>query len=371
QAAVNALREAEQTYAQMRAQVQAQIRRAETLVKEAEAQLRLVQSGARREEIEQAQQEVEAAQAAFELTQRDAERAERLFQQGALSRAEYERAQEAQRVAQARLRAAEARLAQLQRGARPEELDAACARLETARAELQLARTQQASLRALQERVNIARAALREADAALQGALRARELRTLTAPRDCVVARIDAEPGESFAPGVPVIELVDPDSLWIEAELAQEDAAKARVGDAVWISAPALPGRRWQGRIESLLPVMERKPDSPLSVRILRAVVKLPQPPPALRPGMEVSVDGEGRLGAQTLLVPSDAVIEEPNRAYVWVVENGVARQRTVKIGYFTYDYTEITDGVREGEWVVVRGKEGLKDGARVRVKRE
>jgi RND family efflux transporter MFP subunit len=371
QAALNALREAEQTYRQARAQIQAQIRRAEMLVKEAQAQLRLVQSGARSEEIEQAREEVAAAQAAFELAQRNADRAERLYQQGALPRADYERAQQEQRVAQARLKAAQARLAQIQRGARPEELEAARARVETARAELQLARSQQESLKALQERVQIARAALREADAALQGARRARELRTLAAPRNCVVVRINAEPGESVAPGIPAIELVDPQSLWIEAELAQEDAAKANPGDTVQVSAPALPGRRWEGRIVSILPAMERKPDSPLSVRILRAVVRLRQPPPELRPGMEVSVDGEGRLGKPTLLVPSDAVIEEPNRASVWVVQNGVAHQRTVKIGYFTYQYTEITDGLHEGEWVVVRGKENLKEGVRVRVKAE
>lgn len=371
QAALNALREAEQTYRQARTQIQAQIRRAEMLVKEAKAQLRLVQSGARSEEIEQAREDVAAAQAAFELAQRNAERAERLYQQGALPRADYERALQEQRVAQARLKAAQARLTQLQRGARPEELEAARARVETTRAELQLARIQQESLKALQERVHIARAALREADAALQGARRARELRTLAAPRNCVVVRINAEPGESVAPGISAIELVDPQSLWIEAELAQEDAAKANPGDPVQVSAPALPGRRWEGRIVSILPAMERKPDSPLSVRILRAVVKLRQPPPELRPGMEVSVDGEGRLGKPTLLVPSDAVIEEPNRASVWVVQNGVARQRTVKIGYFTYQYTEITDGLREGEWVVVSGKESLKEGMRVRVKAE
>ncbi len=371
QAALNALREAQQTYALTRAQIQAQIRRAEMLVKEAEAQLRLVQSGARSEEIEQARQEVEAAQSAFDLAQRDAERAERLYQQGALPRAELERAQQAYRTARARLRAAEARLTQLQRGARPEELEAARARVETARAELQLARTQQEGLKPLQERVQIARAALREADAALQGAIRARELRALTAPRNCVVVRIHAEPGESVAPGMPVIELTDPQSLWIEAELAQEDAAKARAGDTVQVSAPALPGRRWEGRIETILPAMERKPDSPLSVRILRAVVKLNQPPPELRPGMEVSIDGEGSLGKPTLLVPSDAVIEEPNRAYVWVVENDSVHRRTVKLGYFTYEYTEITEGLQEGAWVVIRGKEQLKEGMQVRVKHE
>lgn len=369
QAAANALREAEQAYLLARAQTDAQIQRAQMMLKEAEAQFRLVQSGARHEEIEQARQEVEAAQAAFELAQRDAERAESLYRQGAIARAELERARQAQWAARARLRGAQARLVQLQRGARPEEIDAARARLEVARAELQLARAQQANLKVLQERVQIARAALREADAHLEGARRARKLRVLTAPRDCVVVRIHAEPGESILPGTPAIELVDPSSLWIEVELSQEDAAKARVGDSVWISTPALPGRRWQSTIIAVRPAMERKPDSPLSVRVLRVIVKLPQPSPELRPGMEVSVDGEGSLGKPTLFVPSDAVIEAPDRTYVWVYQNGRVYQRTVKVGHFTYRYTEITEGLQAGEKVVVRGKEQLRDNIQVRVR--
>ncbi|BCW95358.1 MAG: hypothetical protein KatS3mg018_0840 [Fimbriimonadales bacterium] len=367
QAAQNALREAQQTYLYARAQVRANRQRAEATVQAAEASLRLLERGARPEEIEQAQQEVDAAQSAFELAQQNAARAAQLYAQGALARAEYERALHEQRAAETRLKAAQARLTQLQRGARPEELESARARLAAARAELQLAQSEQARLRALQERVAIARAALREAQASLQGVDRTRELRVLTAPRDAVVARVLIESGESVAPGTPAIYLVDPQSLWVEAELTQEDAAKVQPGNRVRVRVPALPGRSWEGVVESLLPALERKPDSPLDVRILRVRVKVLKPPPELRPGMEVSVEGEGHLGAETLLVPSDAVIEEPDRTWVWVVKRGVVQPRAVKTGYFTYHSTEITDGLRAGEWVVVGGKEGLKAGMRVR----
>ena len=367
QAAENALREAQQAYLQARAQIRARRHRAEALVREAEAHLRQLEQGARAEEIEQAQHEVDAARATYELAQRNAERAAQLYAQGALARAEYERAQQEQRTAQVRLNTAQARLSLLQRGARPEELESARARVAAARAELELARSEQQGLKVLQERVAIARAALREAHAAWQGVQRTRELRTLTAPRDAVVARIWVETGESVVPGAPAIELIDPESLWVEAELTQEDAAKVQQGDRVRVHLPAFPGRSWEGVVDAILPALERKPDSPLNVRILRVRVKVLNPPAALRPGMEVSIEGEGRLGAKTLLVPSDAVIEEPNRTWVWVVQDGVVRPRTVEAGYFTYNYTEITDGLRAGEWVVVRGKEGLKAGMRVR----
>ncbi len=367
--ALAGVREAERVYEQARQETRARIQRAEALLKEASAYKRLIERPARPEEIEQAVQDVESARAQFELAWQNWQRAEQLYAQGAIARVEYDRAEREYRVAQARLRAAEANLQRVRQGARPEERSAAQARVESARAELALARSMEGNLTVLRERLSRARASLREAAAALQQAQSMLELRTLSAPRDALVNRCEVEPGESVAPSMPLLELVDTRSLWGEAELAQEDAGKVRVGDPVRISAPALPGRSWQGQIKAILPAFERKSDSVLRVRILRVTVEMSQPPAELRPGMEITVEGAGRLGATTLLVPSDAVHEEPDRTWVWVVQNGVVRQRTIKTGYFTYSHTEVLRGLREGEWVVVAGKTELSDGQRVRIR--
>ncbi|GBC93274.1 Putative efflux system component YknX [bacterium HR15] len=369
--AVAVMREAERAYAQACVETRARIQRAEALLKEAEAHQRLIERGARVEEIEQASQEVEAARAQSELAQQNWQRAQQLYARGAIARVEYERAKQEYQVAEARRRAAEANLQKIRQGARPEERAAAQARVESARAELALARSMEGNLAVLKERVQRARAALREAVAALHQAQSMLSLRTLEAPRDARVNRCEVEPGESVAPGVPVLELIDTRSLWGEAELAQEDAGKVRIGDMVRLSAPALPGRSWQGQITAILPAFERKPDSMLRVRILRITVKMIEPPAELRPGMEITVEGTGRLGTTTLLVPSDAVQEEPNRTWVWVVQNGLVHRRVIKTGYFTYNYTEIISGLREGELVVVMGKTELSEGQRVRIQRQ
>ncbi|MCS7065374.1 MAG: efflux RND transporter periplasmic adaptor subunit, partial [Fimbriimonadales bacterium] len=369
--AVAALREAERTYEQARQETHARIQRAEALLKEAEAYQQLTERGARPEEIEQATQETEAARAQLELARQNWQRAQQLYAQGAIARVDYDRAEQEYRVAEARYRAAEANLQKIRQGARAEERAAAHARVDSARAELALARSLEGNLRVLQERLYRARTALREAAAAWRQAQSMQALRTLEAPRDARVNRCEVEPGESVAPGVPILELVDTRSLWGEAELAQEDAGKVRVGDPVRISAPALPGRAWQGRIKSVLPAFERKPDSVLRVRILRITIEMIQPPAELRPGMEITVEGTGRLGTTTLLVPSDAVQEEPDRTWVWVVQQGIVRQRPIKTGYFTYNYTEVVSGLREGEQVVVAGKTDLSDGQRVRIRQQ
>ncbi len=368
-AARAALEEAERAYEQAQQETRARIRQAEAVLQEAKANLQLIERGARPEEIERARQAVRAAEARYELAERNWQRARALYEQGAIARLEYERALQEYEVAAAQLREAQATLQQVQHGARPEERAAAQARLESAQAALELARSQQGNLKVLQARLQSARAAVREAHAMLQQARSQRKLRTLVAPRSAWVNRCEVEPGESVAPGMPVMVLVDRRALWGEAEVAQEDAGKVRVGDPVQVSAPALPGRHWQGRITQIMPAFERKPDSALRVRILRLRVEMVNPPAELRPDMEITVEGEGQLGSTTLLVPSDAVHEEPDHSWVWVVQNGIVRKRTVRTGYFTYKYTEITEGLREGELVVVAHKEGLAEGERVRIR--
>lgn len=370
-AARAALEEAERAYEQARREIRVRIRQAEATLKEAEANLQLIERGARPEEIERTAQAVQAAEARSRLAERNWQRARVLYEQGAISRLEYDRAWQEYEVAHSQLREAQVTLQQLQHGARPEERAAARARVESARAALELAHSQQGNLKVLQARLQSARAAVREALAMLRQARSQQKLRTLTAPRTSWVNRCEVEPGESVAPGVPLLTLVDRNALWGEAEVAQEDAGKVHVGDTVQISAPALPGRYWQGRITRIMPAFERKPDSALRVRILRLHITMINPPPELRPDMEITVEGEGRLGDATLLVPSDAVHEEPDHSWVWVVQEGIVQKRPVRTGYFTYKYTEITEGLREGELVVVARKEGLSEGMRVRIRRQ
>ncbi len=365
------VREARIALQQAQQQANTALQYAQALYQEAKANYELIAQGTPPEELRRAEQELESARAQRDLAQQNYERARQLYEQGAIPRAEYDRAESAYRSTSAQVQALEASLQALKREPRPEVLQSARARLKLAQAEQERARLLQHTAEQMRERLQQALANERTAKAKLEQALSAYQNQQLTAPRTARVKRVLVERGESVNPGMPVLELVDDRTLWIEAEVDQEDAGKVREGTPVTITAPALPGLHWRGTISAILPAFEPKPTLGVRVRILRVRAEMERPPAQLRVGMEVEIAGQGSLHEDALLVPSSAIIEEPNATWVYVVREGTVHRQLVRTGYFTYAYTEVLDGLQEGELVVVQGKQELQEGQRVRVRRE
>ncbi|MDP6460450.1 MAG: efflux RND transporter periplasmic adaptor subunit, partial [Gemmatimonadota bacterium] len=90
--------------------------------------------------------------------------------------------------------------------------------------------------------------------------------------------------------------------------------------------------------------------------------------PESVRPGDFARVRIVTARHENTLIVPSIAVFEDRGESVVFVVEDGTAVRRTVTTGFVEGDDTELTEGVAEGERVVVKGQRKLKDGAPVEI---
>ena len=73
--------------------------------------------------------------------------------------------------------------------------------------------------------------------------------------------------------------------------------------------------------------------------------------------------------GALTPMIPVDAVINFAGVTKVFVVENGIAHNRSVKVGRINNGMEEVLGGVKPGELVVTTGQTKLFEGAKVRVK--
>jgi multidrug efflux pump subunit AcrA (membrane-fusion protein) len=66
------------------------------------------------------------------------------------------------------------------------------------------------------------------------------------------------------------------------------------------------------------------------------------------------------------LVVPRKSILYKQNKTYVFAVNGNTVSQREVTIGLTEEDEVEVTEGVREGEVIVLVGVEGLKDGQRI-----
>ena len=192
------------------------------------------------------------------------------------------------------------------------------------------------------------------------GSIRALEQRgsaqpriALLAPRDGVLAELAVREGASVAAGTALARINGLDSVWIEAAIPERDAARVAAGTPATATLAALPGRRFEGRVEALLP------DVDPATRTLTARIALANPAHALLPGMfpdvELAPDADT---AERVLVPSEAVIDTGTRQVVIVSEGkGRFRAQQVRIGREADGRAEVLEGVAEGEPVVLSGQ--------------
>jgi membrane fusion protein, multidrug efflux system len=208
--------------------------------------------------------------------------------------------------------------------------------------------------------------ARRQAEQARQRELLARH--EIRAPFAGVVGTRLVQVGEWVAPGTPLVELVDLSSLRLAFALPQ--ALYGRVGPRtpLEVELDSEPGLRRAARVVAVVPVSDP------AARTFTLLATLAQAPP-LTPGMSARATLRLSEGAEGLTVSRDAVTRRADgRHTVWVVDDdngsGVAREQPVTLGAAQGERLVVTEGLRGGEQVVVRGNEGLRAGQRVATRR-
>jgi HlyD family secretion protein len=192
---------------------------------------------------------------------------------------------------------------------------------------------------------------------------------TLYAPFDGTVAKIVGELGEYSTPsppGVPTppaIDLIDDTCLYVKAPMDEVDAPKIAVGLPVRVSLDALPKQPLKGAVRRVAPyVLAVEKQS----RTVDVEVDFERPATGnLLVGYSADVEIVLSGRPNVLRVPTAALIEG-GKVMLLNSETGKLEERKVKIGIANWEFTEIVEGLSEGERIVVSlEREGVKVGAR------
>jgi membrane fusion protein, copper/silver efflux system len=175
---------------------------------------------------------------------------------------------------------------------------------------------------------------------------------TLHAPQAGVVTTLEVREGQRVSAGQTLMTLNSLATVWVEAALPQAVAGAVHGGTSVTVTVDALPGQEFHGNVETLLPDIDN------ATRTQRARIVLANPGGRLSPGMFVTVQLQPADGEAVPVVPDDALIATGQQTRVIVAEtDGHFRPLAVRTGRSADGYTEILDGVRGGERVVVSGQ--------------
>ena len=172
---------------------------------------------------------------------------------------------------------------------------------------------------------------------------------TLRAPIGGIVMDKQAVEGLHFGAGDMLYRIVDLSTVWLLADVYEQDLAQIRPGQSATISVQAYPGRVFEGRVAFIYPTVNAQ------TRTAKLRIEVPNPELLLKTDMYATVEIAAPVeSASVLVVPDSAVLDTGTRQTV-LVDRGDGRfePRAVKLGARAGGYAAVLDGLREGEKVV------------------
>jgi cobalt-zinc-cadmium efflux system membrane fusion protein len=197
---------------------------------------------------------------------------------------------------------------------------------------------------------------VRQVEANTSGTTHNHPLIPVASPLSGVVIEKTVTQGEVVGAEKTLFTVADLSTLWLMIDIYERDFGHVRTGMQVKLSVSAYPEKEFRGRISHVGDVMDEK------TRTAKARVTIDNMDNLLRPGMFASVSMEGLKTAEKVLaVPADAVMEGSPR-YVFVsADSGTFKRKDVTVGRTFGNMVEITQGLNEGDAIVVKGAFTLK----------
>lgn len=148
----------------------------------------------------------------------------------------------------------------------------------------------------------------------------------------------------------PLVTVADLSTVWVIADVYEQDLSRVNVGDGATVQVFAFPGRRFEGKISHVSDLVDPQ------TRAARARIELSNADLALRPGMFARVEVKG-LGQGAADVPTSAILARRDQFFVFTKNpDGSYAEREVQMGDQRGQHTTILAGVRPGEEVVTEG---------------
>jgi len=170
-----------------------------------------------------------------------------------------------------------------------------------------------------------------------------------TAPANGIVLEKTAIEGMRFSPGMAIYRIADLSSVWVIADVYEQDLARIRPGQSARVGIDAYPGQHFDAQITYVYPTLN-------AVSRTNAVrLELANAEGLLRPGMFAHVELFTAGADPRLTVPESAIIDNGQRRVVLVAEGeGRFRPQEVETGMRDRDHVEVLAGLSGDERVVV-----------------
>jgi RND family efflux transporter MFP subunit len=166
------------------------------------------------------------------------------------------------------------------------------------------------------------------------------------------------------------VTVTDASTLSLTAQVDETDVLLVEPGVVATAELDAVPGATYGSTVTAIDPTPTTSTRGGVSyvVRLSldRGTTASGETAPVPRPGMSAVVDLRVRTARDVVAVPAPAVFRDGQRDVVWLVTNGTARQRQVRLGAQGESRIQVLEGLEEGDRIVVRGADRVSEGQQV-----
>jgi len=311
-------------------QIKIQVAQAQATLDSVQASSDKIISGARPQVIKQAESALLQAKMNRDSVEENYLRMKKLFTEKAISEQQYEQAKNQYEIADVQYQSAQESYELVIEGAAEEDIKSVEAQVRQAKAALDMARYQLKNTQ-------------------------------ITAPISGKVTSISVSSGEMISPSVPLLSIIDVSRIFVKVGISEKDISKIEIGQKVDLGIDAFPEEKFRGEVVSKGVAVDQ------ISKALEVKIEIVQPETDIPIGVFARGDILVKTNQNALIVPSSALTRKKTGIYVYVIEEGIARQKEVVLGIIQDERVEILDGLSEEE-IVVLGNQELEDGLKVNV---
>jgi len=227
--------------------------------------------------------------------------------------------------------------------------------------------TDRLTLAAQEAAVGVAEANIKAQEAQLLVLRQQKIYQSVVAPFDGVITQRNIDVGTlvqaDATSGTFLFTLMHSETIRIPLYVPQDEAVGIAPGVEAVVHVPEMPDRNFSGTVTRIADALQP------GTRTLLTEIDVPNPDHALSPGVYCTVELKIPRKTPSLIVPSEAIIFNREGLSVAVVEDGVARIRTVHVVRDFGTTVEVSAGVKDGDQVILNPPVDLTDGRKVKVR--
>jgi RND family efflux transporter MFP subunit len=182
----------------------------------------------------------------------------------------------------------------------------------------------------------------------------------IASPVDGFVGKRTLDPGASVGINTSFISVVDIRTVRLVINVVERDLRRITQGTNVSVEVDAYPGETFTGRVARVAPILDP------ATRTAQVEIEIPNHTYRLKPGMYARATFTVEKHEKALIVPTISVVDVSGKIGVFIADGETARFHQVTTGIEHQDFTEVVEGLQEGQKVISTGAAALREGDRI-----